>query len=279
MASSLDYFKWEKKLWAKYNGIFKDASYTITDGVIFPNKYASTPFKVMIMNREVYDTENGSYSLNQEALSTEIEVGIIPFKKQRTMRSHLRQYLSLIHLLAWKNFEGVSEEEAINFVTQSDNEDFVYYLSRAAFINIKKSDGESTSSRINLKEYATKGIEVLKEQIRYFNPSIILGGDVCDDDIDDLFDWGKTLYNEEGYHALKIYELMIDGKAYPFIVMFRPSRTQNYLEEGEYRNISSYYLELFKGIISVEQRFPGYWKKHMNNKCFEFCKINDLKFL
>lgn len=55
MENILEYNKWEDKLWALYNSIFKDASYTIRDGVIFPDKYASTPFKVMIMNREAYD--------------------------------------------------------------------------------------------------------------------------------------------------------------------------------------------------------------------------------
>ena len=30
-----------------------------------------------------------------------------------------------------------------------------------------------------------------------------------------------------------------------------------------------YFLELFKGIISVENERPGYWSKYMNNKCFE----------
>ena len=52
-----EYFKWEEKLWTLYHSIFKDAVYTITDGVIFPDKYASTPFKVMIMNREPYDSQ------------------------------------------------------------------------------------------------------------------------------------------------------------------------------------------------------------------------------
>lgn len=43
MENILEYNKWEDKLWALYNSIFKDASYTIRDGVIFPDKYASTP--------------------------------------------------------------------------------------------------------------------------------------------------------------------------------------------------------------------------------------------
>ena len=269
MENILEYNNWEDKLWALYNSIFKDASYTITDGVIFPDKYASTPFKVMIMNREAYDENHSSYSLNQDGIAKEIGEGIIPFKDQITLRSHLRQYLSLIHLLSNKGFNEVSEKEVIDFVNQSDNDDLVYYLSDAAYINIKKSDGKKRSVRSDLKEYAKKGIEVLKEQIRFCNPSVILGGDVCYNIIDNLFDWGEELYGGDGYNPVKIYELVIDGKSYPFIDMFHPSRTQNYKDGDEKESMSMYFLELFKAMISVEKTRPGYWSSHMNNKCFE----------
>lgn len=269
MENVLDYNKWEDKLWALYDSIFKDASYKITDGVIFPDKYASTPFKVMIMNREAYDEDHSSYSLNQDGIAKEIGEGIIPFKKQKTLRCRLRQYLSLIHLLSKKGFNEVSEKEVIDFVNQSDNDDLVYYLSDAAYINIKKSDGKKRSVRSDLKEYAKKGIEVLKEQIRFCNPSVILGGDVCYNIIDNLFDWGEELYGGDGYNPVKIYELVIDGKSYPFIDMFHPSRTQNYKDGDEKESMSMYFLELFKAMISVEKTRPGYWSSHMNNKCFE----------
>ena len=269
MENILEYNNWEDKLWALYNSIFKDASYTITDGVIFPDKYASTPFKVIIMNREAYDEDHSSYSLNQDGIAKEIGEGIIPFKKQKTLRCRLRQYLSLIHLLSKKGFNEVSEKEVIDFVNQSDNDDLVYYLSDAAYINIKKSDGKKRSVRSDLKEYAKKGIEVLKEQIRFCNPSVILGGDVCYNIIDNLFDWGEELYGGDGYNPVKIYELVIDGKSYPFIDMFHPSRTQNYKDGDEKESMSMYFLELFKAMISVEKTRPGYWSSHMNNKCFE----------
>lgn len=269
MENVLDYNKWEDKLWALYDSIFKDASYTIKDGVIFPDKYASTPFKVMIMNREAYDEDHSSYSLNQDGIAKEIGEGIIPFKKQKTLRCRLRQYLSLIHLLSKKGFNEVSEKEVIDFVNQSDNDDLVYYLSDAAYINIKKSDGKKRSVRSDLKEYAKKEIEVLKEQIRFCNPSVILGGDVCYNIIDNLFDWGEVLYGGDGYNPVKIYELVIDGKSYPFIDMFHPSRTQKYKDGDEKESMSMYFLELFKGMISVEKARPGYWSSHMNNKCFE----------
>lgn len=83
MENILEYNKWENKLWALYNSIFKDTSYTIRDGVIFPDKYISTPFKVMIMNREAYDKDYLSYSLNQDGIAKEIGEGIIPFKNKK----------------------------------------------------------------------------------------------------------------------------------------------------------------------------------------------------
>ena len=268
-----DYNEWEDKLWTLYNDIFKDASYTITDGVVFPDKYASTPFKVMIMNREPYDEDSCSYSLNHEGIAKEITEGKTPFANQRTMRSHLCQYLSLINLLAEKGFSNVSEQEAIDFVSQSTNDDFVYHLSRIAYINIKKSDGRIPSDPSDLKEYANKGIEVLKEQIRFCNPSLILGGNVCENIIDGLFEWGETLYDSGDNHSVQIYELLVDGKPYPFVDMYHPSRTQNYPEDNETRSMSMYYLELFRGLTSIERTHPGYWSKYMNKECFETSEL------
>ena len=263
------YEEWEEKLWRLYESLFKDAKYTIKDVVIFPNNYATARFKVMVMNREPYDDEEKSYSLNR-AIAEQIYGRKMPFTSQRILRSHLCQYLSVIHLLVEKNFSGVSEEEVIDFVNNSSNEDFVNYLSDSAYVNVKKSDGVGRSKRANLKKYAEKGIEVLKEQIRFCNPSIILAGDVCDDVIEDLFDWGKTtLYDDEGNSSLKIYELLVDGKPYPFIDMYHPSRNQNYVRNGEEKSMKMYYLELFKGIMAVEKQYPGYWNKRMDNKCFQ----------
>lgn len=51
--------------------------------------------------------------------------------------------------------------------------------------------------------------------------------------------------------------------------MFHPSRTQKYKDGDETESMSMYFLELFKGMISVEKARPGYWSSHMNNKCFE----------
>lgn len=267
-----DYNEWENKLWTLYNDIFKDASYTITDGVVFPDKYASAPFKVMIMNREPYEKKPNGYHLNK-VIGTQIAEGQMPFADQRTMRSHLRQYLSLIHLLAEKGFSNVPEQETIDFVSQSTDDDFVQNLSRAAYINIKKSDGRKPSDPSDLREYANKGIEVLKEQIRFCNPSLILGGNVCYKIIDGLFEWGETLYDSGDNHSVQIYELLVDGKPYPFVDMYHPSRTQNYPEDNETRSMSMYYLELFRGLTSIGRTHPGYWSKYMNKECFETSEL------
>lgn len=144
MENVLEYNKWEDKLWALYDSIFKDASYKITDGVIFPDKYASTPFKVMIMNREAYDEDHSSYSLNQDGIAKEIGEGIIPFKKQKTLRCRLRQYLSLIHLLSKKGFNEVSEKEELEplvsrRIIKSQNRLFTRVLRFRAFGEIPRN--------------------------------------------------------------------------------------------------------------------------------------------
>lgn len=55
-----------------------------------------------------------------------------------------------------KAFNGVSKEEAINFVNQSTEDDLIYYLSNTAYINVKKSNGVNVSEKNDLKAYAKK---------------------------------------------------------------------------------------------------------------------------
>lgn len=203
------YLAWEDKLWKKYDELFPNAAYTITDGVVSPVDYASTPFRVMILNREAYDKEHDSYSLNLDGIFGDIQSGKKVFSDQRNLRTRLREYLGTIDYLSTHNYKA-TDLELRDYVNSLSEEDFNHELLKCAYVNIKKSDGIFPSNRANLQEYAKQGLEILKEQIRFINPSIILAGDVCDDILDPLMDWQEGgLYNFEGSHAIKVYQLKV----------------------------------------------------------------------
>lgn len=263
------YLEWEDKLWKKYNKLFPNATYTITDGVISPVDYAKAPFRVMILNREAYDRDHDSYSLNLEGILGDIQTGKKVFCRQRNLRTRLKEYLGTIDYLSTHNFKA-AELELRGYINNLVEDDFNHNLLKCAYINIKKSDGVFPSTKANLREYTQQGLEILKEQISFMNPSVILAGDVCDDILDPLMDWEDGgLYNFDGSHAIKVYQLKIGDQLFPYFDMYHPARTKEYTENGEYHSMKDLYLELSKAIQQIEKENLGFWEKRLDLPCFE----------
>lgn len=257
---SIDYRNWDSQLWEKYSQVFKNVSYTITDGAIDPVSYAKSPCKPMLLNREPWDDEG--YSLN-DALLQGIKDGTGVWDKQKNLRKHFRQYLAVIkHCVDSKSFV-LDESKIKDYVENTTEEDFLKMLIYTSYVNVKKSNGKSISVKADLREYAQKGIETLKEQIRYMNPSIILAGNIVDGVLDRIpLEWGETLYSKSG--VLNIYQLKIDNKLYPFVDMKHPSA---------WVGMDGYYLEFFKALKQVEIEHPGFWEWRLNLECFTDSQI------
>ncbi|MBR6362142.1 MAG: hypothetical protein IKR88_02525 [Bacteroidales bacterium] len=102
------YKQWNDALYNHYIEKF-NAKTTIWDGVLFPEKYAKTSPKVMILNREAYDPEpDNSYDLC-EAIQERIRIDDWVFPGQNTLRTHLKQYLAVLNLLQ-KGSLGISDD-------------------------------------------------------------------------------------------------------------------------------------------------------------------------
>ncbi|MBR6362143.1 MAG: hypothetical protein IKR88_02530 [Bacteroidales bacterium] len=129
-----------------------------------------------------------------------------------------------------------------------------------AYCNVKKSDGKPKSIKSDLFNYAKNSLDILKEQIRFFNPSIILAGNVCEGLLEDLLEWGDDLYIGPN-RRICIWQLKIDGDCFPFVDMYHPS-----LAKG----MSEYYLELFHALQAVEKERPGFWNERIvkTKNCF-----------
>ena len=254
------YQKLDDQCYKHYISLFpEDKHTTIWDGVIFPEEYADAPLKVMILNREGYTEDGNDYAVN-EALRIAIENDERIFPNQTTLRTHLKQYLSVLDLIGLEDLPDLSDEKVSEKVSKEATDEFQFNLNMksVAYCNIKKSDGQPQSNKQNLKDYAKKGLDILKEQISFFNPSIILAGDVCEGILDDLVEWGENLFNDPN-GRIGIWQLKIADKLYPFVDMYHPSRTQG---------MSEYYLELFHALQSVEKERPGFFVEQLCKDCF-----------
>lgn len=253
------YELWDIAFRSRYIKLF-DRNTTIWDGVLFPNEYVKSPLKVMILNRESYDPdpENLPYDLCQ-AIRERIEKDDWVFPGQNTLRTHLKHYLTVLDM-GQNGYQSLSDDTVREHVQSANYDDFIRLFERVAYCNVKKSDGQPRSIRSNLKEYAQKGLGLLKEQILFFNPSIILAGDVCKDVLDELFEWGENLFCDPN-HRLNIWQVKIGDNLFPYADMFHPSRTQG---------MSEYYLELLHALQAVEKERPGFWQKQIDKTrdCF-----------
>lgn len=248
-----DYNIWESQLWEKYNKLFPDVEYTIRDGIINPEKYSNQPFRLLYINREPYDPDKDSYSLT-EALRKEISEGKKVFKVQNKFRKQMRRQLTLFSLLANGQFWRMKKEQIYEYVEDNDNDSFFNEcLEKIAYVNLKKSNGVSHSKMNDLRAYTEQGIEILKEQIEYCNPSIIIGGNIVDNILGNLdFEWGENLYTHRG---INIFQLKIKDKLYPFFDVIHPSaRSLSYID-----NVENYYCLIIDAIIEVEKNMPNFW--------------------
>lgn len=253
------YEQWDNDLYNRYIEKFNKDT-TIWDGVICPDVYAKAPIKVMFLNREAYDPdpENVPYDLC-EAIRERIKNNDWVFPGQNTLRTHLKQYLAVLNM-GQRGFLGLSDEDVRQCVQSTAYDDFIENLKGVAYCNVKKSDGKLPSNKGDLKNYAEKGLDFLKEQILFFNPSIILAGDVCEGILEELFEWGDNLYIDPN-HRLNIWQVKIGNKLFPYADMFHPSRT---------KEMSEYYLELLHALQAVEKERPDFWKKQIDKtkNCF-----------
>ena len=258
------YGKWNDNLYNRYLELFPEFESTlIWDGIAFPEEYVKARFKVMFLNREGYDKEkDNGYCLDEE-LRKRIEKGDPDdpiFPGQYNLRRRLKQYLAVLDLMGHNGFQGLTDEAVQERVAEFSDEDFYRLMKRSAYCNVKKSDGRPQSYRPDLQQHAERGLEILKEQISFFNPSIILAGDVCDDVLDELVDWGDNLFCDPE-HRINIWQIKIGEDLFPYVDMFHPSSRRPSMGE--------YYLELLHALQAVEKDSPRFWLERLDRSCFQ----------
>lgn len=248
------YYSWEAELEKEYNRIFFDAQYTIFDGIISPRDYFNSPIKVLFLNREAYDEDECSYMIHH-ALRKQIEKGDPIFNNTYWINQNMKERLAFCSLL--ERITDWQDDEAIEYAQNMNDNEYRSLLLKSAYCNIKKSDGVNGSSKNNLLEYAQKGWSIIEKQICFFNPTLIIGGNVIDDIIEcvDGLTWGEELYVSLETKGT-IYLIQFGGKFYPIIDLYHPS----YTVHSE---------DLYYALKQSTLIHPGYWEKRIGQNCFD----------
>lgn len=259
------YKEWDNVIRCRYDTLFPDVKYTIWDGVFSPLDYFFTPFRILFINREPYDPEFVSYNL-VDTIREQINKRETFWAQQRWLKKNIRDMLAVFSLMQHNNIIQFSEnqiKEQINSFRKC-NVPFEETLLNSAYINVKKSDGKNISNPKDLRKYAQQGLEVLKAQISFFNPSAIVGGNIVDQILDKTnLEWGNNLFLDSKY--IKIYQLKISNKIYPFFDTYHLS-ARNY--GGAKISMAKYYTCLVGALKAVAKRYPNYWEERRNLPVF-----------
>lgn len=246
------YTSWNNRIQQQFNELHPEMKYCIWDGVISPEHYYQSPLKVLFINREAYDVGQEEYDL-VETIKKQIDEGIAFFARQNTLKGSLRKELAVIRMMVqcrenWRDIDTLLNEY--------DKECFEDDFYTCAYINVKKSDGQPKSSVSDLAGHATINNSILEEQIRFFNPSIIVGGNVVDGILENQpYKWGDNLTKQS--RSVNVYKLLIDNKEYPYLDLYHPSSTK--IDASD----------IFTAMAEVEENFPGYWKSRLHQECFD----------
>ena len=250
------YYSWEKQLEEEYINIFPNAKYTIFDGVISPSDYFNSPIKVMFLNREAYDEDFCSYNITKDGLKKELDNGAPIFRGRYWINQNMKERLAYCSML--DHILDYSEDVAISQAQNMSNREYRHLLYKSAYTNIKKSDGVNGSTKKNLLSYAQRGWNIIEKQISFFNPTIIIGGNIIEKIVECIegIEWGEDVFDEKG-SSIFICQIKIGGKFFPIVDMYHPSYTCDS-------------QELFYALKTVAQRYPGFWESRIGQKCFEF---------
>lgn len=246
------YNKWNSNLEEEFCKLHKDCTYYIWDGVISPIHYFHSKIKILFINREAYDVYRDYFDL-AKTIEKHIKNGEPFWVKQKTLKTSLKKEFVAIRAIFEKN-----NSELKDILAHYTKNNLITDIQACAFINIKKSDGKPKSCLPDLFVHAKKNIDIIKEQIRYFNPSIIVGGNIVDGILDKeeiKIEWGDNLCGD--YRSAKIFQLKVGNNIYPFLDLFHPSSTKTNANE------------IYNAMKKVEQQNPLYWRKRENLKCFD----------
>lgn len=263
MVNIEDYYRWNEQLRLKYEMLWPEAAYHIWDGVVSPKDYAGSPLKVMFLNKESFDDpENGGYDISLGMAKEILEGKPILGGENSTMMMTTKNRLAVLKLLEG-DIKNVDSTEIGSIIRDFSTDRFRKEMLKVAYCNIKKSSGKSKSEKRDLRLNFRRNREIIEEQISYFNPTLIVGGNIFDGIIENEIEWGENLYISES-HYINIFQLKIKDKIYPYIDAYHPAMPKLKNEENQKKDS----LELFRALLYVEQHHPYFWKNRCGLKCF-----------
>lgn len=178
----------------------------VEDGIIDYDKWTKSK-KILFLLKEAYSEEGsvGDWKLSY----------LINCNEDNWVENNKHYFM----LSMWSFVLSSPETPLPDYLHEIFSQGYEYLLS-SAVINIKKSNGASTSSDSDIRKYAQLDKEFLKKQIEIISPEIILCGNTCIDLMNSIFEYPKT----SDYGDLYASEYCFKYKDMTIIDYWHPSR-------------------------------------------------------
>lgn len=156
---------WKRK--KPENGIDHGNNVFVSDGVVCPERWFSQEIRPLFLLKEAYNWKSEGDLIRDHLLTDEA------MKKDHITWRRVTQWT--------RGILNTTENIICPFCENSGNLRFGNeYLQQIAAVNIKKSNGKSTSDDADILAYARYDREELRKQISLIDPTVIICGYTCD---------------------------------------------------------------------------------------------------
>ncbi len=143
----------------------KNDSIGILDGVVNVDEYLNSSRKILWILKEVHSSgDEGGWNLREALNTLKTEWGI-ESGWGKTFTPIVYTTYGILNNKKWDEIPDIA-----------DNPEIVDILKRIAFINVKKTAGESSANNEELVEAHKRNKQILLNQIETYNPDIIICG-------------------------------------------------------------------------------------------------------
>lgn len=150
----------------------------LSDGIVDVREYYQSPVKIMWILKEPYDmVDNGRYTWSlSEYLGSEKFFNEFKDRKSRTFYPIIYATYGILNNIA--SYEDMYDIDQLP--------EMIRILKKISFINLQKFPAKSTSKNQEIKKaYETHKV-IIQEQIKLYNPDIVIGGNTLYHLVDDL---------------------------------------------------------------------------------------------
>lgn len=196
----------EKKAFDAYYD--NNAEEPLYDGIVDIDMYLESKYKILWVLKEPYDGDGGGWHLCKDFLARD--------DFYHRMQGSRPTWHPVIYI-SYGILNGFAKFDDMNWIR--DNHDMAKIIRSVAVINVKKIPGGKRTYDFNIiKDAYNRHKDILHEQIKLYNPDIIIGGATMD-----LFFHDLGISSEDIKSNNSVRYAVKDGKIY--LAAYHPAQT------------------------------------------------------